>query len=86
MEVDCKAKYEQYIEGDLDILSRCDAVVMLPDWKESNGAKIERSYAFFCGIPVYYYPENPPTTETFYTKKIKRFLEGYGHLTENKES
>jgi len=78
MEIDCKASYEQYIIGDLEILSVCDAVIMLPRWKESKGAKIERDYAFFCGVPIYYYPEQPNVIDlTHQERKARRFMEEY---------
>jgi len=37
---------------DLDRLQNCDMVLMLPDWTISDGARIERQYAKYCGIPV----------------------------------
>jgi len=30
-----------WIEGDLEMLRRCDVVIMLPDWEESEGARAE---------------------------------------------
>jgi len=33
------------MNNDLEILKRCDCIVMLPDWKESKGANIEHSLA-----------------------------------------
>lgn len=34
--------WEEFMEIDLKILSLCDAIFLLEDWKESRGAKIER--------------------------------------------
>lgn len=59
MEIDCRADYQDYIDGDLEILSRFDAIIMLPGWRESKGARIEKEYAQRLGIPVYYYPTLP---------------------------
>jgi hypothetical protein len=34
-----------WYEYDLKWLDKCDAVFMLPNWCESNGAKLEQNYA-----------------------------------------
>ena len=57
-EIDCEASYEQYIEGDLLLVKKCDGMLMLDNWKESKGAKIEKNYAEILGIPVYYKVED----------------------------
>lgn len=51
--------YNDYIQGDLELLARCDAVVMLQNWIHSKGAGTEREYARRLGIPVYFYPDLP---------------------------
>jgi hypothetical protein len=53
-EQDCKCRYEDYINGDLALLTNCDAILMLDNWEESQGAKIERQYAVERCIPVFY--------------------------------
>lgn len=58
-EEDAELPDEYYLDGDLKALARCDAVVMLPTWTESEGAKGEHDYALAAGIPVYYYPDLP---------------------------
>jgi hypothetical protein len=60
MELDCKATWEDYLKGDLEIISRVDAVVMLEGWKDSPGARMEREYALSHSILVYYAPDYPP--------------------------
>ena len=45
MEEDCKADYETYMRGDFNMISRCDALVMVENWKDSSGAKREHEYA-----------------------------------------
>ena len=37
----------------LDYLKRCDAVLLLPTWAESKGARIERDMAHEWRIPVF---------------------------------
>lgn len=51
---------EMYLDGDLKILARCDGVVMLGRWQESEGAKGEHDYALHHGIPIWYWPDTPP--------------------------
>jgi len=45
---------DYWLKGDLEILRRCDAVVMVGDWIASDGAKGEESDAIEHGIPVFY--------------------------------
>ena len=60
MELDCGATWEDYLNGDLQIISRVDAVVMLEGWQDSKGAVMEREYALDNHIIVYYAPDYPP--------------------------
>lgn len=41
----------------LPMLLRADQAVFLPDWQRSNGARIERALAAYCGKPVLDYEE-----------------------------
>jgi hypothetical protein len=45
---------EVWLSGDLEILSRCDAVLLTPDWERSAGAMEERETALNLGIKVLY--------------------------------
>lgn len=45
---------DRFHMGDLDILERCDAVIMVDGWENSFGAKMERIVASWLGIPVFY--------------------------------
>jgi hypothetical protein len=60
---DCKCGWEDYIRGDLEILSVFEAIVMLPNWMTSKGAVREREFARYLGMPVYYYPDLPVKRE-----------------------
>lgn len=42
-----------WLEGDLEILRRCDFVVMGEGWEGSMGARAERLAAFAANIPVF---------------------------------
>jgi hypothetical protein len=43
-----------WLDGAIEMLSRCDAVVCTNDWKASTGAQNEIRYAKMHGIPVLY--------------------------------
>lgn len=43
---------ETWLTGDLAILSRCDVLLLTPDWAESSGATAERAFATQRGMPV----------------------------------
>jgi len=44
---------EIFYAGDLDILERCDAVLMAGGWERSFGARMERIHALRNNIPVF---------------------------------
>ena len=50
----CKVTYDEYLEGDLQLLDSCDAIYMLPNWKNSKGAVIEHNEAKIRKIPILY--------------------------------
>ena len=43
-----------WLDGDLEILGRCDAIVMMEGWSESKGAIAELAYAKRQGLEVIY--------------------------------
>ena len=45
---------EVWLDGDLEILRRCDLCVMIPGWDNSSGARAERVFALEHGIEVRY--------------------------------
>lgn len=75
-EVDCNIPYESYIYGDMEILARCDAILMLPQWEESDGATQEKERAVLLGMPVYIYPDLPlpSPTEKKYPQQCAGFM------------
>lgn len=42
-----------WLKGDLEMLSRCDAVLTTADWKKSQGAWAEVEFAIARNIPVF---------------------------------
>jgi hypothetical protein len=53
-EYDCDAAYEQYIEGDLLMVDRCDVIYMLPNWRYSKGAILEHARAVLMDKEIEY--------------------------------
>lgn len=45
-----------WLDGDMEMLRRCDAILMTPDWQRSSGARAEHAYAL-PRMPVFYTPE-----------------------------
>ncbi len=43
-----------FLNGDLEIIRRCDAIYMLDNWKESSGAKEELRLAVSLGLEIIY--------------------------------
>lgn len=43
-----------WLEGDLEFVKTCDAMIMVEGWEGSEGANIERDFAFKMGVPVFY--------------------------------
>lgn len=41
-----------WLDGDLEILRRCDAILLTPDWERSAGARAEKDEAERCGMAV----------------------------------
>ena len=42
-----------WLDGDLEMLLRCDALILTPDWERSKGAQAERQFAIEHNIPVF---------------------------------
>lgn len=51
--------YEDWLHIDFAMLDACDAVALLPNWKDSMGAKREIAYAYKHGKHVCYPEFNP---------------------------
>lgn len=46
--------WHYYMAEDIKALLYCDAIIMLDNWTNSKGAKIEHGIAVGLGLPVYY--------------------------------
>ena len=54
-----------FLKIDMEILSRCDCIVMLPNWRESAGARQELNFAMARGMMVFFAGMDDEEMETF---------------------
>lgn len=75
-------EYEDFLRGDLEMISVCDALVMLPGWRKSAGASEEYAHAKRLGLFIYEYPALPPkhVTEARSPNQARRFREILGRM------
>jgi nucleoside 2-deoxyribosyltransferase len=53
-----------WLEGDFQMIARCDAMVVMPNYEHSIGTIQEIAFAQNRSIPIYYYPDVPETHPT----------------------
>jgi hypothetical protein len=58
--------FEDYFENSYEMLTRCDAVYVIPGWEKSEGTKKEIKKAQSLNIPVYFELNNLITYEKAY--------------------
>lgn len=58
--------WNTWIKGDLEILKRCDAIVMVEDWEESKGANMELEKAKEWGLDIYYSVDEVPRVRPYH--------------------
>jgi nucleoside 2-deoxyribosyltransferase len=46
-----------WLKGDLEMLSRCDLMVLVPNWDLSSGTQEEIKFAEARNIPIYRWPD-----------------------------
>jgi hypothetical protein len=44
---------EVWLGGDLELMARCDAIMLVPDWEESEGARREKWEADKLGLHIF---------------------------------
>ena len=74
--------YEDWLHIDFAMLDACDAVCLLPNWKDSMGAKREIAYAYKHGKDVYY-PIYSVVPRNEHNKKFKFGKEKYNAFEED---
>lgn len=58
-------RWDQFMAGDLVMVERSDALVMVPNWKESPGAREEYRRASELKIPTFFWPYDRDTIQKF---------------------
>jgi hypothetical protein len=48
-------KEKRFLQGYLELLSRCDCVLTVPGWENSKGAQAEVALAKEIGLPVFHF-------------------------------
>jgi len=69
---------EVWLEGDLIMLGRCDALVLVPDWQKSSGTVTERNRAHVARMPVYEIYDGDMPRETQFDKIVADLAEQFG--------
>lgn len=62
--IDPRLTYEHFIAADLHLLSRCDALCMVPNWESSPGSCGEYTEALSLGLRIYLSTEDVPLVST----------------------
>jgi hypothetical protein len=52
--------FDKWMRGDLEILSRCDAICLNFGWEKSEGCRMEYSKAVELSLAIYYGPDSVP--------------------------
>lgn len=76
--------YEDWLHIDFAMIDACDAIVLLPNWVDSMGAKREIAYAYKHGKKVFY-PSLSFTPRNEHNKKFKFDGEKYNTFEINPE-
>lgn len=67
------AEYSKFMESELDLVRRADAVFMLYGWQYNIGATTQRAEALRLGKPVFYQLRQRPEEEEFF--QLREWLE-----------
>lgn len=75
---------EFYMRRDLPEVIRCDAIALLPGWRESPGTAKELAVARWCGLDVYEADTAEPLPDETILEEAQRLVfgprqEAYGH-------
>ena len=75
-EADDRLNWDVWMQGDLEILSRCDAVIMVDNWTRSKGATVEHDTAKKLHITVFYAEDGIPNASVLDDhRSIMRYLD-----------
>ena len=63
--LDGECPRQTWIDGDLEILKRCDLIVVLENWEYSEGTRDELSQAEMTDMPIFYWPDDEQKLKSF---------------------
>lgn len=69
--MDGVASDEVFLAGTLELMRRCDAVLLVPNWRDSEGARAEVAEADRLGIPVFGRDADSPVNEAAFDDLAK---------------
>lgn len=67
-----------WLDATMELMRRCDAVVLCPGWQRSEGSKGEIAEAESLGIPIYWSENDLPYAETFAEDEYLREAASFG--------
>ena len=62
--------WAQYLAEDIVLIEQCDAIFLLPNWQDSNGARLERLAAELMGKAVFEAIEAIPQGDVFTASNV----------------
>lgn len=62
-----------WLDGDLELMRRCDAVFMVPGWNRSTGATVEHGEAARLGMPIFYEDDLQDDHQTLQDKIVHHY-------------
>lgn len=69
-----------WLDGTLELLTRCDGLVLLPTWQASRGARAEQAWAVDAGMPWLVAETLDMLPRQFRTPALRQFIEALWHL------
>lgn len=61
----CGPGDQVFLDGDLEILKRCDAIILVGEWEKSEGARHERQIAYRYSLGIFKWPQDRVKLEEF---------------------
>ena len=75
MDLDTELPDEFWLKTTMNLLRRCDAIVLVPGWEDSAGTKAEIDYANSVGIPIFETPPELHPVEIQRPIQVEAFIE-----------
>lgn len=66
-----------WLDGDLELLDRCDVVLLTPDWERSSGARAEVEFAIKNDKPIFVAKEVSDDSKKAVPEELLEMIKGY---------